>query len=57
MNRRHYKEIFQDAYDEALENGESDDAAGQIGLDAISDHWAAKADDAKDRRDDSGAGL
>lgn len=53
-HRRHYKDVFQDAYDEAVENGASEDEAGQIGLDAITDRWAAMADDYRDRMKERG---
>lgn len=53
MNR-YYKDVFQDAYDEAIENGATDDEAGKIGLDAISDRWAAMGDDYRDRMKERG---
>lgn len=47
--RRDYKEVFQDFYDEAIEEGKTDDEAGKIALDKMTDYYAGLADDAHDR--------
>ena len=51
---RHYKDIFSDAYYEAIENGSTVEEAERIGLDAITDHQAARADAAKDAAKERG---
>lgn len=52
MTRLHYKDRFQQFYEEAVEAGASDDEAGRVALAKLADHYADMADDARDRERD-----
>jgi hypothetical protein len=44
-----FKEVFQEAYDEAIENGFTEQEAEQRGIDAVTEFSSDLIDDAMDR--------
>lgn len=49
---RDYKDVFNDAYEDAIDAGHDEAKAGELANDAVGDYYADLIDDAMNRRDE-----
>src|SRR4051794_5934852 len=54
MKMRRFKDLWQEYYEDAIEKGYSDDAAGELAHYLTTDYYAEQADNIKDRLKDEG---
>lgn len=46
---RDYKEVFNEEYYNAIEDGKTEDEAAKIAQEKVIDYWSSMADDLRDR--------